>query len=138
MSTVDTIAGILHDNLPYQTYVATGRHRRLAEEILAALPMVDTEYLNAAVKRELDWQHYWTDKWQAADLEANRLRRLLNVTSLERVSAVSRLVHSLSRSRTARHDDECWQRHPGCLARRISDLLEGEQVPTGKTPGGAL
>ncbi len=89
-------------------------------------PLVTPAARSAAVEREVDWQHYWIEKAQAAELRANVIERAIDRSRVERVDAVLRLVLDLRPAKTAKHDDTCHERHARCLATRVRELLTGE------------
>jgi len=82
----------------------------------------------ARLAAEVKWQYHWADKCQQAERDLRRAQQLVDVTQVARVDAVLEAVHSVPCSRTAKHAADCWQRHPGCLARRVSNLINGKEV----------
>lgn len=117
----------------YETLTSFVPFQRLDSAVTAvraATDIVDLAEHNAAVKREVDWQHHWVDKFSTADAECHRLMRLIDLTSLRRVRKVLADLEQVPRQGAgAKHDANCWQRHAGCLARRIGDRLNGTEVP---------
>jgi len=90
-----------------------------------ASPLVTPQTHSAAIKRETDWQHHWLAKCQAAEIEAGKLRRALDLAAYDRARAVLRLVADVYPSRTAKHDDTCHERHAACLAVMVRAALLG-------------
>lgn len=108
---------------------ATVPHQWVEPAVTAALseasPLITPQARDAAVKKEVDWQRQWLEKFQAAEREVFRLNRALDRTALDRVQAVLRLVADVYPSRTARHDGTCHERHAACLAVRVRAALLG-------------
>jgi hypothetical protein len=90
-----------------------------------ASPLVTPQAHTAAIKKETDWQHHWLTKWQAADIEAGKLRRAIDLAAVDRARAVLRLVADARPSRTAKHDGDCHTRHAACLAAMVRAALLG-------------
>jgi hypothetical protein len=88
--------------------------------------IVSRDYCNALVKREVDWQHHWVDKFAAADARVSVLERTVNWSSASRLRLALADLATVPQQRSAKHDADCWQRHAGCLARRITEHLTGE------------
>lgn len=107
--------------LPHQ-WVEPAVNAALSEDSPLVTPAAHT----AAIKRETDWQHHWLTKAQAAEIEAGRLRRQIDVTAVDRAGAVLRLVADVYPSRTAKHDADCHTRHAACLAVKVREALTGE------------
>lgn len=92
-----------------------------------ASPLVTPGAHTAAIKKATDWQGHWMDKCQAAEIEAGKLRRALDLASLDRARAVLGLVADVHPSRTAKHDATCHERHAACLAVKVrAALLESD------------
>jgi hypothetical protein len=91
-----------------------------------ACPLVTPAERDAAVKKEIDWQTHWMEKWQREETRANSLERQIDRSRFERVDAVLKLVHNLWPTKTAKHDATCHERHAQCLAARVRELLTGE------------
>lgn len=79
------------------------------------------------VDAQLAEANRWASKATEAELEAGRLRQKLDVTAVDRVTAVLATVADVPRQKTATHHDTCWQKHPGCLAARIARQIEGQE-----------
>lgn len=83
----------------------------------------------AAITAEVEGQHRWFDRAEAAEREVARLQRLVDHATVERTDAVLETLAEIPAQRTARHDKDCWQRHVACLARRVRDLLDAGVMP---------
>lgn len=121
-----TVEAIFHA-LVETAYLDEIRTRNAAERLVTYHGVVDRETHNAAVKREVEWGWHIAEHRDRLDTELHKLKRLLNLSSLGRVQAISWLVRDLHPSRTAKHDDTCWQRHTGCLAHAIDQILDDPQ-----------
>ncbi len=91
-----------------------------------ASPLITPQEHAAAIKQETDRQHHWMAKCQAAEIEAGKLRRAIDLAAVERARAVLRLVADVHPSRTAKHDENCHTRHAACLAVMVRVALTGE------------
>lgn len=78
-----------------------------------------------AVRYEAWWANHRLDERVACERELTRARWDLDLSRLDRATAVLRLLAApeLRRSRTATHDERCWTRHAPCLAQRVAELL---------------
>lgn len=97
--------------------------------ILAADDIVAREDHHAAVKKEVDWQHHWVKKFEAAEHEIFKLRQALDMTGVGRVSAVLRLIRGATGGAGGKHDDTCHHRHAACLARKVHEALTQDVTP---------
>jgi hypothetical protein len=101
------------------------RAEDLLDELLNAELVVTRHDHQAALRKTADWQDHLADQLRGAEVMIGQLRRLVDRTSAERLSAVFADLEQVPSQRTAKHDEDCWKRHTGCLARRLRDQLSG-------------
>lgn len=109
--------------------VAVARPLTDLDRALASGEVIWAAEHKAAITAEVEGQHRWFDRAETAEREVARLQRLVDHATVERTDAVLETLAEIPAQRTARHDKDCWQRHIGCLARRVRDLLDAGVMP---------
>lgn len=128
-----TTAEAIHNLMrAHEQLIWQGRHGEVAEAIAASITasgqLVSRDEHAAKLAKAIDWQRHWCDRATKAENKVSQLQRALAARDPERLALVARDLDAVAQQRSARHDEGCWRRHTGCLARRILARLAGEDV----------
>jgi hypothetical protein len=109
-------------------HVAMDREDYVADRVMSSGLVVSTAEHTKRVNDEIDAVSRQMQRADTAERRVRELQYLVDVTSVERVDAVIKTLREVPTQRTAKHGPDCWQRHAGCLAGRVHDLLMGREV----------